>query len=86
MMVRRQRELGLLILALWIGFPMVHYLIQTNAYRKTRANAGCLPGMARIEYAGHPNGHADTDMAGSGPMLSACCCSEGLRCWRWNDL
>jgi hypothetical protein len=29
-MVRRQRELGLLILALWIGFPMVHYLIQTD--------------------------------------------------------
>jgi hypothetical protein len=30
MMVRRQRELGLLLLALWIGFPMVHYLIQAD--------------------------------------------------------
>ena len=29
-MIRRQRELGLLILALWIGFPMVHYLIQMD--------------------------------------------------------
>ena len=36
-----------------------------DAYRNTRANAGCLPGVARIEYAGHPNGHADTDVAGS---------------------
>jgi uncharacterized membrane protein (UPF0136 family) len=29
-MIRRQRELGLLMLALWVGFPMVHYLIQMD--------------------------------------------------------
>jgi hypothetical protein len=29
-MIRRQRELGWLILALWIGFPMVHYLIEAD--------------------------------------------------------
>jgi hypothetical protein len=30
MMVRRHRELGMLMLALWIGFPLVHYLIQAD--------------------------------------------------------
>ena len=46
-MVRRQRELGLLILALWIGFPLVHYLIQADTrYRypidRTSRSSRCL--------------------------------------------
>ena len=28
--LRRHRELGLLLLALWIGYPLVHYLVQAN--------------------------------------------------------
>jgi hypothetical protein len=30
LMVRRRSDLGLLLLALWIGFPLVYYLVQTD--------------------------------------------------------